>query len=220
MDQFQGFLFDLNGTMINDMPYHVKAWHTILNYLGADISMEQTKEECYGKNNELLERIFPGRFTDEEKRKMSFEKEKSYRLEFAPFLRLINGLDDFLKGAHEKKIKMGIGSAAIMDNVNFVLDGLNIRNYFSALVSADDVKKSKPDPETFLKCADIIGIAPGECLVFEDAPKGVEAAMNAGMKAIVILTMHEKGEFNSYPNVLFCINDFKDERLKELTGSL
>jgi beta-phosphoglucomutase-like phosphatase (HAD superfamily) len=57
--KYKAFLFDLNGTMINDMRYHVKAWHRILNELGAMISMEKMKEECYGKNHELLERIFP-----------------------------------------------------------------------------------------------------------------------------------------------------------------
>jgi beta-phosphoglucomutase-like phosphatase (HAD superfamily) len=59
---YKAFLFDLNGTMINDMPYHIKAWHRILTSLGADISLERMKEECYGKNEELVERIFPGRF--------------------------------------------------------------------------------------------------------------------------------------------------------------
>jgi beta-phosphoglucomutase len=63
----KAFLFDLNGTMIDDMGYHIKAWHTILNNLGADISLERTKQECYGKNHELLERIFPGRFSEARK---------------------------------------------------------------------------------------------------------------------------------------------------------
>ena len=63
------FLFDLNGTMINDMPYHISAWHRIMNELGANISLERMKEECYGKNHEVIERIFPGRFTDGEKQK-------------------------------------------------------------------------------------------------------------------------------------------------------
>lgn len=220
MDRYKGFLFDLNGTIINDMPYHVNAWHTILNNLGAGLSVEQTKKECYGKNDELLERIFPGRFSEEEKFRMGFEKEKKYQEDFLPFLKLINGLDVFLKRSREAKIRMAVGSAAIMYNLNFVVDGLNIRNYFSAFISADDAQHSKPDPETFLKCAEAIGIAPKDCLVFEDAPKGVEAAMNAGMKAIVILTMHEKEEFSSYQNVLFFIDDYRDEKLKELTGSV
>jgi beta-phosphoglucomutase len=63
----KAFLFDLNGTMIDDMQYHITAWHEILNKLGANLSIERVKEECYGKNNELLERIFPGRFTKEQK---------------------------------------------------------------------------------------------------------------------------------------------------------
>jgi beta-phosphoglucomutase len=214
MSNYKAFLFDLNGTMIDDMSYHIKAWHGILNNLGADISMERMKEECYGKNNELLERIFPGRFTDEEKNKMSLEKEKKYQRQFRPHLRLINGLDKFLVSAYEKKIKIAVASAAIMFNIDFVLDGLNIRKYFSALISADDVRYSKPDPETYLKCADTLGIAPENCLVFEDAPKGVASALNAGMKSVVITLMNKKEDFISYPNVLYCIKDFTDEGLR------
>src|SRR3989337_1841004 len=126
---YKAFLFDLNGTMINDMPYHIKAWHRILNELVAGISMERMKYECYGKNNELLERIFPSRFTEEEKNRMSLEKEKQYQKEFRPQLQLIKGLDNFLKQSQEAGIKMAIGSAAIMFNIDFVLDGLNIRHY-------------------------------------------------------------------------------------------
>jgi len=216
--RFKAFLFDLNGTMVDDMAYHINAWHGILKNLGSDISIEQTRSECYGKNDELLERVFPGRFTMEEKTSMGFEKEKKYQEDFRPYLKLINGLEEFLKLSDRNQIKMAVGSAAIMFNIKFVIDGLNIRDYFSALVSADDVKISKPHPETFLKCAEEMGMEPGDCLVFEDAPKGVETALNAGMKVVVLLTMHEKEEFESYPNVLFFIDDFTDEKLKELTA--
>ena len=78
--------------MIDDMHYHIKAWHRILNELGASITMEKMKEECYGKNAELLERMFPGRFSMEEKNHMSIEKEKRYQNEFRPQLALISGL--------------------------------------------------------------------------------------------------------------------------------
>lgn len=206
----RAFLFDLNGTMIDDMHYHVKAWHRIANELGAGLSYEQVKEECYGKNHELLERIFPGRFSEEEKTRMSIEKERQYQQEFGPHLRLISGLDRFLKKAEADRIKMAIGSAAIMYNIDFVLDGLNIRHYFDAIVSADDVSHSKPDPETYLKCAGKLHIPPGQCIVFEDSPKGVESAARAGMKAVVITTMSSKEEFGSYENVLLFINDYND----------
>jgi beta-phosphoglucomutase len=213
---YKAFLFDLNGTMINDMPYHVKAWYGILNGLGANISMERMKEECYGKNHELLERIFPGRFSEQEKDRMSYEKEEQYQQEFRPHLQLIPGLRQFLEKAHENGIKTAIGSAAIMFNVDFVLDGLHIRHLIDAIVSADDVKHSKPNPETFLKCAAALNFAPADCLVFEDAPKGAEAGLNAGMDCIIITTMHEPQEFSQYKNVVSFIDDFNDGSLRQL----
>jgi len=208
LTNYKAFLFDLNGTMINDMPYHIKAWHRILNELGANISMERMKEECYGKNHELLERIFPGRFSMEEKNKMSLEKEKQYQKDFRPHLQLIKGLDSFLDQSYKTGIKMAIGSAAIMFNIDFVIDGLNIRHYFDALVSADEVTNSKPDPETWLNCAAKLNVLPEECLVFEDAPKGVESAANAGMDCVVITTMDEKEYFSNYKNVISFIGDY------------
>ena len=212
----KAFLFDLNGTMINDMDFHIRAWHRILNELGANISLETMKAECYGKNNELLERIFPGRFTEEEKNRMSLEKEKQYQQEFKPNLDLLPGLPAFLEQAHQAGIKMAIGSAAIMFNIDFVLDNLNIRHYFDALISADDVSTSKPDPETFLTCAAKLNISPPDCVVFEDAPKGVESALNAGMKVVVVTTLHTKEEFAQYNNTLAFIKDFRDKSLSFL----
>lgn len=204
----KAFLFDLNGTMINDMPYHINAWHKILNDLGAGLDYEIVKSECYGKNSELLERIFPGRFSDKEKNEMELQKEKAYQKAYRPELKLMDGLDTFLKEAHAVGIKMAVGSAAIMFNIDFVLDGLNVRNYFDAIVSAESVKFSKPDPETFLKAAIELNVSPEECLVFEDTPKGVEAALNAGMKAVVITTLHRPDEFKDYPNVIRFAKDF------------
>jgi len=205
---YKAFLFDLNGTMIDDMQYHVKAWHRIFNELGANISMERMKSESYGKNHEVIERVMPGRFSEEEKTKMSFAKERQYQKEFKPHLKLIDGLDVFLEKAYQQNIKMAIGSAAIMFNVDFVLDGLDLRKYFPVIVSADDVKHSKPDPETFLKCAKALNVSPQECIVFEDAPKGVEAAANAGMKAVVLTTMHTIEEFSAYNNIITFVPDY------------
>jgi beta-phosphoglucomutase family hydrolase len=214
--KYKAFLFDLNGTMVDDMPYHIKAWHNILTGLGADISLERMKQECYGKNHELLERIFPGRFSEAEKDEMSLAKEKKYREVFSLELKLIKGLHDFLSEAHNAGIKMAIGTAAIMSNVDFVIDGVNIRHYIDAIVSADNVDESKPHPETFFKCAELLGIDAKDCLVFEDTPKGTESALNAGMDCIVITTLHQPEEFSTYKNVIGFINNFDDPFLKNL----
>lgn len=215
---YKAFLFDLNGTMIDDMQYHVKAWHRIFNDLGANISMERMKEECYGKNHEVIERILPGRFSEEEKTEMSFAKESAYQKAFKPHLKLIDGLDVFLEKAYRQNIQMAIGSAAIMFNIDFVLDGLNLRKYFSAIVSADDVSRSKPDAETYLKCAEALKIAPKDCIVFEDAPKGVESALNAGMRSVVLTILHQQHEFDKYKNIVAFGKDYKDKNLLGFFG--
>ena len=215
---YKAFLFDLNGTMIDDMDYHVKAWHKIFNDLGANISMERMKEECYGKNHEVIERILPGRFGEGQKTQMSYAKETAYQQAFKPHLKLIDGLDEFLEKAYRQNIPMAIGSAAIMFNIDFVLDGLNIRKYFSAIVSADDVSRSKPDPETYLKCAEALNIPAKDCIVFEDAPKGVESARNAGMRTVVLTILHQQHEFEQYQNIVAFGKDYKDKSLLSFFG--
>jgi len=208
MKHKKAFLFDLNGTMVDDMPYHVVAWFDILNSLGAGLTMERVTEECYGKNDELLERIFPGRFSADEIVKMSYAKEEAYQTAFRPHLKLIDGLPEYLESAKQHGIRMAIGSAAILFNIDFVIDNLHIRHYFDAIVSAETVAISKPHPETYLKCAQALDAAPNHCLVFEDSPKGVESAQNAGMQSVVILGMHKATDFLQYNNVVYFGKDY------------
>jgi beta-phosphoglucomutase len=216
MKPIKAFLFDLNGTMIDDMQYHITAWHQILNELGANISLERMKKECYGKNHELLERTFPGRFTWEEKDKMSYEKEIAYQKAFRPSLKLIDGLANFLQQSKLFDIKMAIGSAAIMFNIDFVLDNLSIRHYFDALVSADDVTYSKPHPETYLKCAAALQVKPEECIVFEDAPTGVAAAAIAGMQVVVVNGTEEVGNFEGSTAIIRVIKSYLELNVIDL----
>lgn len=214
----KAFLFDLNGTMINDMEFHNHAWHDILTKdLGANISFEGVKKEMYGKNQDLLERVFGvGHFSQEQIDQISIEKEHRYQAAYKAHLTLIAGLDKFLDRAKEGNILMAIGSAAIPFNINFVLDNLDLRSYFGAVVSAEDVVKSKPDPETFTKGAKLLGVAIEDCIVFEDAPKGVEAAQLAGMRCIALTTMHTADEFSAYDNIIAFVEDYNDPALASL----
>jgi HAD superfamily hydrolase (TIGR01509 family) len=214
----KGFLFDLNGTMVDDMAYHLDVWYEVLTKdLGATMTRAETKVQMYGKNRELLDRVFgAGKFTDAEVEKISMQKEVRYQEIYKPHLRLIDGLPEFLEQARATGVKMAIGSAAIPFNIDFVVDNLNLRNYFQAVVSADDVAISKPDPEVFLKAAEKINVAPQDCVVFEDAPKGVEAALRAGMDCVVLTTVHGAEEFRQYPNVLWYVKDYTDPRLAAL----
>ncbi|WP_291906129.1 HAD family phosphatase [Chitinophaga sp. CB10] len=211
------FIFDMNGTMINDMEYHLDGWFDMLNQLGANMTREQVRAHMYGKNEELLERIFgKGHFTPEEMAAYARRKEEIYQAAFRPHLQLIAGLPAFLDKAAAAQIPMAIGTAADKFNVDYVLDNLDLHHYFKAVIGAEDVRSSKPDPEVFLKAAEALGVPAGNCIVFEDAPKGVEAAANAGMQAVAITTMHTRDEFDQYNNILLFIGDYTDPRLEQL----
>ena len=198
------FLFDLNGTVIDDMHYHAEAWFDILNNdLGAGLSWEEVKVQMYGKNDELLIRIFGNNhFSQDRIKELSVEKERRYQQAYLPQLKLMEGLQQLLDQSKAAGIKMAIGSAAIPFNIDFVLTNLQLYKYFSVVVSADDVFISKPHPETFLKCAELLGVETKDCIVFEDAPKGVESAYNAGMPCFVLTTTHPKEDFAAYDNII------------------
>lgn len=214
----KAFLFDLNGTMVHDMDFHLQVWNQIINEdLKGGLTLEQVKQQMYGKNHELLERVFgKGTLSEETIGLYSQRKEDLYQELYRPHLGLVPGLNEFLKKARQSGIFMGIGSAANRSAIDFVVDNLEIRPVFGAIVGAEDVTQSKPNPEVFLKGAQLLGIEPENCVVFEDVPKGAEAALNAGMKVIIVTTTHTPEEFASYPNVLFFISDYTDPRLNQL----
>jgi beta-phosphoglucomutase len=217
MSKYAAFLFDLNGTMINDMDFHEQAWYTILvGELNAPLTREQIKLQMYGKNEELLERIFgAGKFTMEEVNAIILRKTLKYQEDFLPHLKLIDGLNTFFETAKANHVKLAIGTAAITINVDYVLDNLKIRDLFPVIIGAEDVAISKPHPDVFLKAAEALGITPENCVVFEDSPKGIEAARRAGMKAVAITSFHIAEELAN-DNVLCAVNDYNDPALKQL----
>jgi beta-phosphoglucomutase len=204
------FLFDLNGTMVDDMEYHFEVWYDIIvNQYGAKLSHEEVKNHLYGKSQEVLVRIFgKEKFSASELDKISIDKERAYQALYKPHVDLLPGLFSFLEQSFDAGIPMAIGTASAPFNIDFIIDPLKIRHYFSTIVTADDVRMSKPHPETFLKAAEDLSVSPADCIVFEDAPKGVEAAYNAGMKAVVLTTTHRREDFLEYDNIIMFAEDY------------
>jgi len=203
-----GIIFDMDGTMVDNMMVHHHAWQAKLAEVGLALTLDEVIAHCHGRNDEILQRLFGERFTSEQRRRISQEKEAQYRLIFRDQLRLIDGLPQFLEAARAAGIPMGIGTAANIENVDFVLDQLGIRPYFSAVLCERDVTRGKPDPEFFHKVADQLGVPYGNCLVFEDSPVGARAARNAGMNALILTTTHREAEFAEFENVLACVPDY------------
>ena len=191
------------------MMIHHRAWQRKLAELGLDLSIDEVKEQIHGINEEILERIFGDRFTVEERRRISYEKEAAYREIFLPELRLVPGLQGFLEKAKAAGISMAIGTAAPTENVDFVMDNLNLRPYFTGVFDAKDVTKGKPDPEIFHVAAAAMGLSTFDCLIFEDSLTGAEAARRACAKAVIVTTTHRREEFAHFEHIIRFVSDFE-----------
>jgi beta-phosphoglucomutase family hydrolase len=214
----KGVIFDMDGTMIDNMMIHHRAWQRKLAALGLELSIDEVKEQVHGVNDEILVRLFGDRFNAKERQQIANEKEATYREICGPELQLIKGLSSFLDQLKAAGIPLAIGTAAPSENMHFTLDKLRLRPYFQAAFHAGDVRRGKPHPEIFQKAATALGLSPAECLVFEDSPTGIKAAHNAGSRAVAITTTHIAAEFEHFPHILRCVPDYTGLKWVDLVG--
>jgi len=205
----KGIIFDMDGTMVDNMMVHHRAWQQKLGEWGLPMELEEVMEKVHGINEEILERLFGDRFTPAERKKLALEKEEAYRQIYKPQLRLIDGLPELLDSLHREGVPMGVGSAAPPENVDFVLDNLQIRHHFQAIKHSKDVEKGKPHPEIYHKVAAAMGVNVSDTLIFEDSPVGAEAGQRAQARVIVITTTHKEAEFQHLTAVERFIQDFR-----------
>ncbi|OAV45964.1 HAD family phosphatase [Lewinella sp. 4G2] len=194
---FQALLFDIDGTLVNNMMVHHRAWQRKLKELGLDYSLERVKEEIHGVNLEILERLFGDRFTHEERVQIAWDKEAAYREIFAEEIQenIVPGTLEFIERAAELGIPMAVGTAGPKENAEFVIDALGIRKYMGHIVHSGMVSKGKPNPEVFQQAADGINVRLQDCIIFEDSVTGAKAANNAGCPVVVLTTTHTEPEF-------------------------
>ncbi|MEM6769185.1 MAG: HAD family phosphatase [Bacteroidota bacterium] len=198
---FRAILFDLDGTLVDNMMVHHRAWQRKLRELGLNYSLERVKAEIHGVNLEILERLFGDRFTLAERKQIAWDKEAAYREIFAEDFaaNIVPGALEFIKSAHELGLPMAIGTAGPKENAEFVVARLGIEQYMGHIVHSGMVSKGKPDPEVFQQGADALGVPLNECLIFEDSVTGAQAAHNAQAPVIVLTTTHEEAEFTHLP---------------------
>jgi beta-phosphoglucomutase len=187
---YQAFLFDLDGVIVDTAVYHYQAWRRLANEkLGFDLS-EEFNETLKGiSRGESLERIIAhGNVTVSEIEKATLATLKNeWYLELIKQMSpadVLPGVTDFLDEVHEANIKIGLGS--VSRNAGIILERINLFDRFDVIIDGNKIKKGKPDPEVFLNGAAFLQIIPSNCVVFEDAVAGIEAAKRANMLAIGI----------------------------------
>lgn len=206
-------IFDLDGTLLDNNSFHRKSWIEYLKNMGRDISEEEFNENFNGRTNkDVIEYIFNRKMSPEEILKYSLEKEAVYREIYKPFIKPVVGLIQFLQILKDKKIPMAIATSGIQPNIDFMFENVPIKEYFSEVVNSSHISKGKPDPEIYLKVASMLNVSPENCLVFEDAVVGINAAKAAGMKVIAVATTQPKEELADADKI---IDDFTFQENKK-----
>lgn len=213
---FEAAIFDIDGTMIDNNEFHLKAWRQYLKEIGREMSDEEYKENINGKTNQdATEYIYGKKLSKEEAEKYYLKKEEIYRQMYAPHVKPVEGLLELLQLLQSKNIPIAIATSGIMVNIDFMFDHIPMRQYFKEIIYSEDIKKGKPDPEIFLKAAEALNVDPAKCVVFEDSLAGVEAGKAAGMKVVAVTTTHPKDELNDADEV---VSDFTSVTVERLNG--
>lgn len=148
---------------------------------------------------------------------MGAEKEAVYRSLIQDEIQWMPGLIPFLQQAQAIGLKLGLGTSACRENVDLLMNQDQLGDFFAAQVIETDVDRGKPDPQCYLLVAERLGVSPDQCLVFEDAIAGTQAARNAGMRCWGVLTTHSEAELTQ-AGAEYCIQDFTDPTLQSLVN--
>jgi HAD superfamily hydrolase (TIGR01509 family) len=212
----KALLFDLDGTLIDSMPHHHNAWVEWYARRGLPMNAGQFFAATAGRSNaEILLDLFP-QYSVEEHVMMADDKEAIYREFAARSLELIAGAQSFVEQARGAGFKLAVCTASTLPNMALAFERYAIDAWVDTITSPADGLRGKPHPDIFLEAARRLGVAPVDCVVFEDAPLGVEGARRAGMKAVALTTTLSADAFAEYDNLIAIAPDFTSLALDAL----
>ena len=206
----RALVFDMDGTMIDSMPAHARSWEVFTRRHGIRMPLDEVLRKTTGRTGVECIRVLLGEHVDDASaRTLIGEKEALYREFFGADFREVPGFRDFAQQAKKRGLKLAVATAGDKDNIAFALERLKLADRPDAIVGGDEGIAGKPQPDLFLEAARRVQVQPAQCIVFEDAPFGIEAARRAGMRAVAICTTHGAGELAG-SHVLTHVADFRE----------
>ena len=188
-------IFDMDGVLIDSGVHHRSAWRALLDELGVTPAEREFWRLTIGRPAEEAVPLLLGRrVTDAEARRLALRKRDLYAGFAASGLVSVPGAEGFVQTLVRDRVARAVGTSASRFDVDNLLAGLGLKQYFDVIVTAEDVRFGKPDPEVYLEAARRIAAPPTACVVFEDSLVGVQAARRAGMRAIGVTTAHTAEE--------------------------
>ncbi len=220
MPAIKALIFDMDGTMIDSMGHHRLSWIEFVRRHAIEIEVDDLMRRTTGRNGaECMNELFGREFSHGESWVLVAEKEAIYRELFAPVFREVAGFRAFAAKAGAAGLGIGVGTAGDRHNIAFALQHLGMDPAPQVIVGGDEGLPGKPDPAIFLEAARRLGVTPEHCIVFEDAPFGIEAARRAGMAAVAVCSTHSAQELAG-PHVLAAIEHYDSAEAANLLNQL
>lgn len=208
----RGAIFDLDGTIVDNMPIHAEAFAIFVTRHGLPPLTPEDRRRLDGKRNrDIFPDLFGRALPEDELTKFADEKESLYRSLSRGRLSALAGLERLLTRLEAGGVRMAIATSAPPENVVHTLAELGLAGRFATIARSDQVPRGKPWPDVFLEAARLLGVAPGTCVAFEDAPMGVAAAAAAGMTTVALTTSFAPDVFAAgTPKPDWIVRDFDE----------
>ena len=216
----KGLIFDMDGTLVDNLAYHFKAFDVYIESKGFTL-LEPVTLKINGMHSND---IFPMLLGDEVVAeygldRLHHEKEAVYRDLYRPNIKPVAGVVELMKAAKVAGVKCAIGSSGCRENVEMIIEGLGIADLIDASISGSDVTHGKPHPEIFIKAYEALGLKAEECIVVEDAITGIKAGVAAGCKCIAVTTT-STAEALSATGASLCMEDYSALTIDDLEALL
>ena len=202
---WRGTIFDWDGVVVNSSSIHLTSWERLAEELNFKLPSDHF-ERGFGKRNEtIIPKILKWTESDELISRWGKRKEEIYReIAQSDGISIGEGAREFLTLIQQRKIRSAVGSSTERANIKLAIQQHKLENFFESVIASEDVSVGKPNPEVFLKAANLLGLSPSSCLVIEDSPHGIEAGQRAGMKTLALTTTHPKEVFSELkPDLVF-----------------
>ena len=191
-------IFDMDGVLIDSGVWHRAAWQALLVEVGLDPARPDFWRLTIGRPGEEAVPLLLGKtLPDGEARRLARRKRDLYVELARGGLRAVQGAPAFIEHLARRGIPRAVGTSASRMDVERMLEGVGLRRHFEVVVTSEDVRLGKPDPEVYVLAARRLGAAPGACVVFEDSVVGIQAARRAGMRAIGVTTAYGEEELRA-----------------------
>ena len=182
----------MDGVLVDNLEFHLEAFQQFGKEHGKSFTREAVQSVFGRRNEDMLKALLKKELSQSDSDRFANRKEEIYRELIEPHLHeyMVPGLLDFLQSLSNEDFGIALATSGPVENVDFVLDRLDIRHYFNAIVTGDQVTHGKPHPEAFILAAKRIQCDPVDCVVFEDSISGIRAALNGNCKCIAVSTTH------------------------------